>query len=140
MTYLATFTGKFDFDHKPLGLNKLSSWHDLETESYDPEKWVLSHCKWRETSLFLFSFEYESPRAWAILNFLRGGKQSQLQHSSVSLVTVDVVGVASGSVGFCPISSACSAKVGLNCNTAQATLYLFFNKGEYCQNYHEAWN
>lgn len=52
---------------------------------------------------------------------------------------MDVVGVASGVVEFCPIPSVCSAKIGLNCNMAHAVLYLFFNKGEHCQRYRGGW-
>lgn len=80
VTYLSTLTGKPDFDHKPSGLYKPGFWQDLEIESYDPEKWFLSHYKWREAFLFLFSLEYESQRAWATQNVPRVGKLSQLQH------------------------------------------------------------
>lgn len=61
-TYLVTLTGKLDFDQKTLGLHKPNLWQGLETESYAPEKWVLTHYRWREASLFLFSFEYAPPR------------------------------------------------------------------------------
>lgn len=79
---LSNFNRKLDFDQKTIGLHKPNLWQDLETESYAPEKWVLSHYRWREAFLFLFSFEYESPRTWAALNFLGLGKLSQLPHSS----------------------------------------------------------
>lgn len=86
-----------------------------------------------EVFLFLFIFEYESPRAWATPNVLRGGKLSQLPHWSVSWVTLWWWVWLWGHWILPHVSSVCSATIGLNCNTAHATLYLSFKKGDHCQ-------
>lgn len=54
VTYLVSLTGKPGFDHRSLGLHKPSFWQDLETESYDSEKQVLSRSTWRGLPLPLW--------------------------------------------------------------------------------------
>lgn len=101
VTYLVSLTGKPGFDHRSLGLHKPSFWQDLETESYDSEKQVLSRSTWRGLPLPLWF--WMCLQGLGQMNFLSSGEWSQLQCSNVSWVRGDGCGCRDA---------------GLNCSTS----------------------
>lgn len=123
VTYLATLTGKLDFDLKTLGIYKPTFWQDLETESYAPKN-GFSLITSGGRPLSLFSVLNLSPSElrqhwtfWELANWANFNTE----------VRMDMMSMAAGDID----SASSSQRAELNCNTAQALFIYCCDKAEH---------